>query len=57
MRRRRYDHHRDYYYGRRYTAPARYGYAPRRLSGLFSGRGAVLVLLALAVLVVLASLT
>ena len=48
----RYDH-----YGRRRRAPGRYGYGPGRRGGLFPVRGALIVLLALAALVVLASLT
>ncbi len=44
------------YYGRRGRAPMRYDYGPRRRRGLFPVRGVVLVLLALAALVVLASL-
>ena len=48
----RYDH-----YGRRLLAPGRYDYWPGRRRGLYPVRGALIVLLALAVLVVLASLT
>ena len=53
--RRRYRHY-DYY-GRWNRAPRRHEYGPSRRRGLFPVRGAVMVLLALAVLVVLASLT
>jgi hypothetical protein len=52
---RRYYHHPNYY-SRRYRTPRRYEYGARR-RGLFPVRGAVIVLLALAALVVLASLT
>ena len=48
----RYDH-----YGRQRRAPGRYNYGPGQRRGLFPVRGALIVLLALAVLVVLASLT
>ena len=53
--RRRYYHH-DYYGRRHYRGPARQDYRPGRRRGLFSTRSAVVVLLAMAALVVLASL-
>lgn len=57
MHRRRYHYDRYDRYGRRRRAPGRYDYGPGRRRGLFPVRGALIVLLALAALVVLASLT